>query len=302
MQKITPFLWFDNNAEEAVNFYTSVFDNSKILSITRYNEDSAKATGQKANSAMTIGFQLEGQNFTALNGGPHFKLNQSTSFFVYCESDAKIENVFKKLSDGGQVIFPLDKYDWSPRYAWVVDKFGLSWQLDVDKIKNQQKILPALLFVNDKVLKVKEAINYYSSVFPDSKILMEFPYEKSTGLPDGTLLFAQFKLADHLFNAMSGMGEHKFDFNEAFSFVVNCKDQEEVDYYWDKLISDGGMESQCAWLKDKFGISWQIVPEALPILLNDPDKTKAGKVMQAMLQMKKLNIAELEIAYESNSQ
>jgi len=302
MQKITPFLWFDNQAEEAVNFYTSVFDNSKILSITRYNEDSAKATGQKANSAMTIGFQLEGQNFTALNGGPHFKLNQSTSFFVYCESDAKIENVFKKLSDGGQVIFPLDKYDWSPRYAWVVDKFGLSWQLDVDKIKNQQKILPALLFVNDKVLKVKEAINYYSSVFPDSKILMEFPYEKSTGLPDGTLLFAQFKLADHLFNAMSGMGEHKFDFNEAFSFVVNCKDQEEVDYYWDKLISDGGMESQCAWLKDKFGISWQIVPEALPILLNDPDKTKAGKVMQAMLQMKKLNIAELEIAYESNSQ
>jgi predicted 3-demethylubiquinone-9 3-methyltransferase (glyoxalase superfamily) len=158
------------------------------------------------------------------------------------------------------------------------------------------------LFVNDKVLKVKEAVNYYSTVFPDSKILMEFPYDKSAGLPDGTLLFAQFKLAGHLFNAMSGMGEHKFDFNEAFSFVVNCKDQNEVDYYWNKLISDGGMESQCAWLKDKFGVSWQIVPEALPRLLNDPDKTKAGKVMQAMLQMKKLNIAELENAYEGNSQ
>jgi predicted 3-demethylubiquinone-9 3-methyltransferase (glyoxalase superfamily) len=302
MQKITPFLWFDNNAEDAVNFYTSVFDNSKILSITRYNEDSAKATGQKANSAMTIGFQLEEQNFTALNGGPHFKLNQSTSFFVYCESDSKIENICNKLSDGGSIIFPLDKYDWSPKYAWVIDKFGLSWQLDVDKINNPQKIVPALLFVNDKVLKVKEAVNYYSTVFPDSKILMEFPYDKSAGLPDGTLLFAQFKLAGHLFNAMSGMGEHKFDFNEAFSFVVNCKDQEEVDYYWDKLISDGGQESMCAWLKDKYGVSWQIVPEALPRLLNDPDKTKAGKVMQAMLQMKKLNIAELENAYEGNSQ
>ena len=299
MQKIIPFLWYDNNAEEAVNFYTSVFDNSKILSVTRYNEDSAKATGQKADSAMTIGFQLEGQNFTALNGGPHFKLNQSTSFFVYCESDAKIENVFKKLSDGGQVIFPLDKYDWSSKYAWVIDKFGLSWQLDVDKINNSQKILPAFLFVNDKVLKVKEAVNYYSTVFPDSKIMMEWPYDKSAGLPDGTLLFAQFKLSDYLFNAMSGMGEHKFDFNEAFSFVVNCKDQEEVDYYWDKLTSDGGMESQCSWLKDKFGISWQIVPTRLIELLGDPDPVKSQKVMMAMLKMKKIIISDLEKAYKN---
>ena len=299
MQKIIPFLWYDNNAEEAVHFYTSVFDNSKILSITRYNEDSAKATGQKANSAMTIGFQLEGQNFTALNGGPHFKLNQSTSFFVYCESDSKIENVFKKLSDGGQVIFPLDKYDWSPKYAWVMDKFGLSWQLDVDKINNPQKIVPAFLFVNDKVLKVKEAVNYYSTVFPDSKIMMEWPYDKSAGLPDGTLLFAQFKLSDYLFNAMSGMGEHKFDFNEAFSFVVNCKDQEEVDYYWNKLTADGGVESQCSWLKDKFGISWQIVPTRMIELLSDADPVKSQKIMMAMLNMKKIIISDLEKAYEN---
>jgi len=299
MQKIIPFLWYDNNAEEAVNFYTSVFDNSKILSITRYNEDSAKAAGQKADSAMTIGFQLEGQNFTALNGGPHFKLNQSTSFFVYCESDEKIENVFKKLSKGGQVIFPLDKYDWSPKYAWIIDKFGLSWQLDVDKINNPQKILPAFLFVNDKVLKVKEAVNYYTTVFPDSKIMMEWPYDKAAGLPDGTLLFAQFKLSDYLFNAMSGMGEHKFDFNEAFSFVVNCKNQEEVDYYWNKLTSDGGMESQCSWLKDKFGISWQIIPTRMIELLSDPDPVKSQKVMMAMLKMKKIIITDLEDAYKN---
>jgi len=173
MQKITPFLWFDNNAEEAVNFYTSLFSDSKILTITRYDETGAKASGQKAGSAMTVEFKLEGQNFTALNGGPHFKLNQSTSFFVYCESDEKIEKIYNKLSEGGQILFPLDKYDWSPRYAWVIDRFGLSWQLDVDKINNQQKILPAFLFVNDKVLKVKEAVNYYSTIFPDSKIMME---------------------------------------------------------------------------------------------------------------------------------
>lgn len=298
MQKIIPFLWYDNNAEEAVSFYTSLFDNSSIIDITRYNEQSAVASGQKPGTAMTIAFKLEGQNFTALNGGPHFKLNQSTSFFVYCESDEKIENVFKKLSNRGQVIFPLEKYDWSPKYAWVIDKFGLSWQLDVDKINNPQKILPALLFVNDKVLKVQEAANYYSTVFPDSKTIMEWSYDKSAGLPDGTLLFAQFKLADHLFNAMSGMGEHKFDFNEAFSFVVNCKDQEEVDYYWNKLTSDGGLESQCSWLKDKFGISWQIVPTRLIELLGDADPVKSQKVMMAMLKMKKIIIADLEEAFK----
>lgn len=296
MQKITPFLWFDNNAEEAVNFYTSIFDNSSILKVTRYNEQSSASSGQKPGSAMMVAFKLEGQNLTALNGGPHFKLNQSISFFVYCESDEKIEKVYNKLCEDGQILFPLDKYDWSPRYAWVVDKFGLSWQLDVDKINNPQKILPAFLFVNEKVLKVKEAVIYYSTVFPDSKIIMEWPYDKSAGLPDGTLLFAQFKLADHLFNAMSGTGEHKFDFNEAFSFVVNCSDQTDVDYYWNKLTSDGGMESQCGWLKDKFGVSWQIIPTRLIELLGDPDPVKSQKVMTAMLQMKKIIISDLEKA------
>jgi predicted 3-demethylubiquinone-9 3-methyltransferase (glyoxalase superfamily) len=299
MQKITPFLWFDNNAEEVVNFYASLFDNTSILNITRYNEQSAAASGQKPGSAMTVAFRLEGQNFTALNGGPHFKLNQSISFFVYCESEAKIEKIYKKISEGGFVMMPLDKYDWSPRYAWVQDKFGLSWQLDVEKINSPQNIVPALLFVNDKVLKVKEAANYYSTVYPDSKIMMEWPYDKSAGLPEETLLFAQFKLADHLFNAMSGMGEHKFDFNEAFSFIVNCKDQNEVDYYWNKLTADGGSESQCAWLKDKFGVSWQIVPTRLIELLGDPNPAKAQKVMMAMLQMKKIIIADLEDAYEN---
>jgi len=298
MQKITPFLWYDNNAEEAVNFYTSLFDNSKILTISRYDEAGAKVSEQKPGTAMTVAFKLDGQNFTALNGGPHFKLNPSTSLFVYCESEEKIDLLYKKLSDGGFVMMPLDKYDWSPRYAWVQDKFGLSWQLDVEKINNPQKILPALLFVNEKNLRLKEAMIYYLSVFPGSKIMMESPYHPSVGLPDGTLLFAQFKLADHLFNAMSSTLKHDFDFNEAFSFVVNCKDQNEVDYYWNKLTSYGGSESLCGWLKDKFRVSWQIIPTRLIELLGDPDSTKAQKVITAMLQMKKIIIADLEKAYK----
>lgn len=296
MQKITPFLWFDNNAEDAVNFYTSLFDDSKILKINRYDEAGAKASGQKIGSAMTISFKLEGQNFAALNGGQYYKLNQSISLFVYCEDEDKINNLYNKLSDGGFVMMPLGKYDWSERYAWIQDKFGLSWQLDVDIINNQQKILPALLFANNNSLRLKEAASYYNSVFPNSSVIMEAPYDKSAGVPDGTLLFAQFKLSDYLFNAMSSTIKHDFDFNEAFSFVVNCKDQGEVDYYWDKL-TNGGMESQCGWLKDKFGVSWQIVPTRLIELLGDPNPVKAQKVMMAMLQMKKIDIEELKKAY-----
>jgi predicted 3-demethylubiquinone-9 3-methyltransferase (glyoxalase superfamily) len=129
---------------------------------------------------------------------------------------------------------------------------------------------------------------------------MEYPYNESAGLPDGTLLFSQFSLTDHLFNAMSGQGDHDFDFNEAFSFVVDCQNQDEVDYYWNKLASDGGQESMCGWLKDKFGISWQIIPRILSDMLNDKDSAKSQNVMQAMLQMKKINIEELQKAYNGN--
>jgi predicted 3-demethylubiquinone-9 3-methyltransferase (glyoxalase superfamily) len=299
MQKITPFLWFDNQAEDAANFYTSIFNNTKIVTVTRYNEPVAKAAGMPINSAFIVFFQLEGQNFTAMNAGPQFKINESISLFVYCESDEKIERIYKQLLDGGTSLMPLDKYEWSPKYAWVKDKFGLSWQLTVEKINFPQKILPSLLFVNEKFDRLKEAVNFYTSVFSESKIILEAPYPPSENTPEAVLLFAQFSLSKYLLNSMSSTIKHDFDFNEAISFVVDCKDQEEVDYYWNKLTSDGGQESMCAWLKDKFGVSWQIVPKTLVDLLNDKDSAKAQKVMKAMLQMKKIIIKDLEKAYNS---
>src|SRR5216684_2085743 len=158
MQKITPFLWFDNNAEEAVNFYVSIFKNSKVGKVTRYNEASAKAAGRPEGSVMTAEFQLEGQNFVAINGGPHFK------------------------------------------------------------------------------------------------------------------------------------------FTEAISFVVDCGSQEEVDYFWEKLTADGGQESQCGWLKDKYGLSWQVVPTILPELFKHKDPAKTKRVKEAMLQRKKSDIPTLQRA------
>ncbi len=159
MQKITPFLWFDNQAEEAAKFYASIFKNSNVGKSTRYGEAAEKAAGRPAGSVMTVEFELEGQKFTALNGGPVFK------------------------------------------------------------------------------------------------------------------------------------------FNESISFVVNCDTQEEVDYFWEKLSADGGQESECGWLKDKFGLSWQIVPTALIEMLHDEDAVKVERVMKAMLQMQKIDIRKLNAAY-----
>src|SRR5438105_14507905 len=159
MQKISPLLWFDDQAEEAAKFYTSIFKNSKMGSVTRYDAASAKESGQPEGSVLTVSFQLEGQDFTALNGGPIFK------------------------------------------------------------------------------------------------------------------------------------------FSQAISFSVSCEDQTEIDYYWEKLSAHPESE-QCGWLKDKYGLSWQIVPSALPKLLGDKNPAKAGRVMKAMLQMKKIDVAALEKAYK----
>ena len=162
MQKITPFLWFDHQAEEAAKFYTSIFKNSKVGRILRYDDAVAKAAGQPVGSVLTIELEIEGQKFVALNGGPQFK------------------------------------------------------------------------------------------------------------------------------------------FNESISFVVNCDSQEEVDYFWEKLTADGGEESACGWLKDKFGLSWQIVPTVLIDMLHDKDPEKSERAMKAMLQMQKIDIAKLKAAYAGN--
>lgn len=291
---IAPCLWFDNEAEEAVKFYSSLFDKSSVKRISRYGKEGFEFHHKPEGSVMTVEFELNGQNFLALNGGTDFKFNESVSLFVYCGSEERINFLYKKLSEGGSVNMPLDKYDWSPKYAWVKDKFGVSWQLDIDDINSPQKIVPALLFANEKFNLVKEAANHFTSIFPNSKIIMEYPFDKSMNLPEGTLLFAQFKLNNYLFNAMSGgTMKHNFDFNDAISFIVYCNTQEEIDYYWQKL-TDGGQEVQCGWLKDKFGISWQVVPTILNDLLDEPNKK--SKVMNAIFTMIKFDINKLQEA------
>jgi predicted 3-demethylubiquinone-9 3-methyltransferase (glyoxalase superfamily) len=292
VNKIVPHLWFDTDAIEAVKFYTSLFSKSKI--VTNSNID-----GTPSGSMDILTFELLGQKFVAINAGPMFRFNNSVSLFVYCGSETEIERLYDKLSKGGFVLMPLGKYEWSVKYAWVKDKFGLSWQLDVDDINSSQKILPSLLFVNEKAGRVKEAAGYYMSIFPDSGMIMESPYGDSAGAEEGALLFAQFRLSKYLFNAMSSTLHHDFDFNESFSFMVNCDTQEEVDYFWDKLTS-GGEEQQCGWVKDKFGLSWQIIPVQMGKLMSVADSDQLARVTAAMLKMKKLDIKTLKQAFDNH--
>jgi predicted 3-demethylubiquinone-9 3-methyltransferase (glyoxalase superfamily) len=159
----------------------------------------------------------------------------------------------------------------------------------------KQKISPCLWF--DK--QAEEAANLYVSLFPNSKITNTARYDdasaKASGMPAGTVLTVEFELDGQKFMALNG--GPLFKFTEAVSFVVDCNDQKEVDHFWNKLIADGGEESQCGWLKDKFGLSWQIVPEALGKMLSDKNPKKSQNAMKAMLGMKKLDVAKLEEAY-----
>ena len=157
----------------------------------------------------------------------------------------------------------------------------------------KQKITPFLWFDGN----AEDAVNFYLSVFPDAKLGEVSHYGEGMPMPAGTVLVANFTLFGQEFGAINAGPEFKF--TEAISFMIDCKDQKEVDYYWDKLTADGGEPSQCGWLKDKYGLSWQVVPSALAELMTDPDPAKAGRVVQALMQMSKIDIATLEAARDS---
>jgi predicted 3-demethylubiquinone-9 3-methyltransferase (glyoxalase superfamily) len=291
MQKITPCLLFDGKAEEAMNFYTSVFKNSKIFNIMRYGEAGPGPKG----TVLSATFQLDGQEFIALNGGPQFAFSPAISFFVNCETQVEVDELWEKLSEGGTVLMELDKYPFSEKFGWVEDKFGVSWQLNL--ASSMQKITPFLMFVGKQHGKAEEAMNFYISLFNNSSIGEIERYGKGEEEPEGTVKHATFSLNGQEFMTMDSNREHPFTFTEATSLFVNCETREEVDELWEKL-SEGGEKQRIGWLKDKYGVSWQVVPTVLGELLNDPDPEKSQRVMKSMLQMGKIDIEKLKQAYE----
>lgn len=298
MQKITPNFWFNRNAAEAVELYTSIFPDARINKTTYYRKEGYEFHQMPGGTVLTIEFELYGESFVALNGGPMFQLNPSVSLMAICDTEEELNELWNKLSEGGKVLMALDKYDWSPRYGWCNDRYGVSWQLYLsdDASYTGQKIVPTLLFTGDKCGKAEEAVHFYTTVFEDSEIDGILKYEAGDQDKEGLVKHSQFVIRDYTLAAMDSSADHHFTFSEAMSFIVHCNTQEEVDRYWNTLIADGGEESQCGWLKDKYGLSWQIIPQQLYNLLDQKDKARASNVMNAMLRMRKLVIADLEAA------
>lgn len=296
-QLITNSLWFDDQAEEAARFYTSLIPGSSIGNITRYGKEGYEQHQRPEGSVMTITFNLGGVGFTAINGGPVFKFNPSISFFIMCETEQETDKLWNELLRGGMALMPLDKYAWSDKYGWVMDRYGLSWQVAWGKLDDVgQKIAPSLMFTGAQHGRAEEALRLYTSIFDNSSVTGILKYGPNEEDKEGTVKHAQITLAGQTFMVMDSGYDHGFGFNEAISFIVHCNTQQEIDHYWNRLTQDGE-EGPCGWLKDKFGVSWQVVPAALQKMLQDADRTKTERVTKAFMQMKKMDIATLEQAF-----
>jgi predicted 3-demethylubiquinone-9 3-methyltransferase (glyoxalase superfamily) len=290
-------LWFDSEAAAAVAFYQSVFPDSAVHFTTYFGKEGFEIHRRPAGSIMSINFQLFGTEFQAINGGPVFEINPSVSYFILCDTAAEANRYWDALQDGGKVLMPIDKYDWSERYGWVQDKYGLSWQIFTGAPNSAgQKICPSLMFTGAQHSRAEEAVHFYTSVFKNSHINGIQKYPPGGMDPENTVMYAEFTLDGQVFTAMDSGMEHTFQFNEGISFIVNCTNQAEIDYYWDKLLVDG-KASECGWLKDRFGMSWQVVPVQLDQMLTDPDPDKVARVTKAFLKMQKFDLQQLEDAF-----
>lgn len=295
--KINPFLWFDTQAEEAATFYTGIFNDSKIDSVTYYGAEGAAAAQRKEGSVMTVGFTLEGQEFAALNGGPVFELSPAISFFVNCDNEHEMNTLWEKLSEKGTILTDLNNFAFIDKFGRLKDQFGVTWQLSIGTA--MQKITPFIMFTGQQYGKAEEAMNFYISLFDHSGIIHIERHGPSEEEFEGTVKQARFSINEQEFIVADSNKGHEFTFTPALSFVVKCDTQEEIDHFWNNLIQGGDENAQqCGWLLDRYGISWQIVPRTLDEMLTDSDTIKAERVMKAMLPMKKLNLKTLTEAYE----
>ena len=299
-QRITPHLWFDKEAKEAAEFYCSIFPKSKITNLTELHDTPSGDTD-------ILSFELGGQPFMAISAGPLFKFNPSVSFILNfdpsMDQNARehLDTTWERLSEGGEEMMPLQEYPFSQRFGWFADKYGLTWQLILTDPEGEPRpfITPALMFAGKKKAGLaEEAVKFYLSVFKGSKMgtLLRHPVGSEND-KEGTVQFADFMIEGTWLGVMDSGYEHGFDFNEAISFMVPCENQKEIDYYWEKLSAVPEAE-QCGWLKDMFGVSWQVVPTRMDEMMASGTKEQIDRVTQAFLPMKKFIIADLEKAFK----
>ena len=276
LQEITTCLWFDTQAKEAVLFYQEVFGAVEISSDNPY----------------VVNYKLYGRPFMHLNGGPRFKMNSSISFLINGENEAAVKTIWDKLIVDGNIMMPLNKYPWSSLYGWCADKFGVNWQIMLGH-ESSCTVMPQLLFCGPNNGKANEAIEFYTAVIKPSHIVHISKYEKGEPDIEGNIKYSQFELNKLPFGTLDSSAPHDFNFNEGVSFMLTVDTQEEIDYYWDQLSKEG-TPGRCGWLKDKFGVSWQVVPSVLGKLMTS--RETAANVTKAFMGMSKFIIADLALA------
>lgn len=291
MHKIVPHLWFDTEAREAAAFYVGLFSNAKI---TRTHVVRDTPSGD----VEAVDFELEGQPFSAISAGPGFRLNPSISLFVTCGSADEVEVLWQALIQNGTALMELQEYPFSKRFGWLQDRFGVSWQLALSEgSQPTEKIVPYLLFSGPAKGKAADAMRFYTDVFnafvqkgrPVDDAQEEQITISGEGLYRFRLLNQHFLALDHGFDA-------DFTFNEAFSLIVTCDTQKEIDYFWNHLSKVPEAEA-CGWLKDRFGVSWQIVPRQMGEWMETGTEAQLKRLTEAFLQMKKLDIEAMRKAF-----
>lgn len=293
--QIVPCIWLDDQAEQAAALYTRLFPAGRVTATSRYPESFDNPGGRPRGSVLTVELELAGRPFTLLNGGPAFKLNPNVSFFAHVDTPAEADRLFAPLADGGQVLMPLDTYPWSERYGWVQDRFGVSWQvLAARRPPGAAAIVPCLMFAGPQHGRAEEAMRAYAGIFPAGRIVDVSRYGAGEG-PAGKVAHGRFQLAGQDLVAMDSHVDHPSTFNEALSLQVMCDDQATLDHYWDAL-AEGGEHGPCGWLKDRFGLSWQVVPTRILALLTGGSAASRDPAFAAMLEMGKLDVAALERA------
>ncbi|MES2276593.1 MAG: VOC family protein [Bacteroidota bacterium] len=295
MSPIKPHLWFDSQAKEAAEFYTTLLPESAVTYVNQLHNT-------PSGDCDIVKFTLAGQSFMAISAGPLFQFNPSISFMVHFDTAEQIDEVWNKLGDGGKVMMALDKYPFSERYGWLADKYGVSWQLMIRNPEGAPKsvIVPSLMFTEAMAGKADEAISFYCSVFKASKRGTTAPRPQDMG-PDkaGTLMYADFYINNTWLAAMDSAQPHGFVFNEAVSLLISCENQEEIDYYFTALSADPKSE-QCGWLKDKYGVSWQVTSTLMEEVFRNGTREQIDRVTQAFMPMKKIDLAVLQRAYDGS--
>lgn len=299
-QRIVPNIWCNGTAEDAGAFYAAALPDAAFEVESRYPMTGLLPFQESlAGEPLTVAVRVSGYRFTLVNAGDEFHPNAALSFMLNFDplnyaggviaARAALDATWTALSAGGEVLLPLGEYPFSAHYGWVADRFGVHWQLMLTDPTGDPRpfVIPTLLFGGPVQNRAGEAIDFYASVFENAAPGMRAPYGEPQGPASAeALMFGEFRIGSQWFAAMDSGAEQRETFSCGVSLEVLCRDQAEIDRLWDALSAVPEAE-QCGWLADRFGVSWQIVPENMGALMERPG------AYERMLEMKKLVIAEL---------